>query len=66
MIKIKARQNKFHRINPNGVLCDKASLEKLQNGKSIEVTEDVANELLSMGFVKKESKTKKKKELNNG
>lgn len=65
-MKIKAVQNKFHRVNPNGVLCDKGSLDRLRDGETIEVSEDIASELLLMGFVKKESKTKKKKELKNG
>jgi hypothetical protein len=57
-MKIKARQNKFHRVNPNGVLCDKASLNKLRDGEAVEIPEDAGNELLQMGFVEK-AKTKK-------
>ena len=57
-MKIKARQNKFHRVNPTGVLCDKASLNKLRDGEAVEIPEDAGNELLQMGFVEK-AKTKK-------
>tara|TARA_R100001443_G_scaffold2742_4_gene8993 strand:+ start:6006 stop:6197 length:192 start_codon:yes stop_codon:yes gene_type:complete len=60
-MKVKARLNKFHRVNPNGVLCDKDSLDKLRDGEFVEVPEDAANELLSMGFVEKAKQTKKEK-----
>lgn len=62
-MKVKARLNKFHRVNPNGVACDKSSLKKLRNGEVVELSEDVANELLNMGFVESvKNKPKKKKE----
>ena len=62
-MKVKARENKFHRVNPNGVTCDKSSLKKLRNGEVVELSEDVANELLNMGFVESvKNKPKKKKE----
>ena len=61
-MRVKARQNKFHRVNPNGVLCDKASLCKLRDGEVVEVPEDAANELLNMGFVEKAKKQKQNKE----
>ena len=57
-MKIKARLNKIYRANSNGLLCEKASLKKLKKGEVVEVPEDAANELLSMGFVEK-AKTKK-------
>lgn len=61
-MKIKARLNKFHRINPNGVLCNAGSLDKLRKGESVEISEDAANELLSMGFVELVKQKQKKKE----
>ena len=61
-MKLKARQNKFHRVNPNGVLCDKASLNKLREGEAVEIPEDAANELLKMGFVVKAKNKKQNKE----
>jgi|GEM_PF-6772654 len=61
-MKVKAKLNKFHRVNPNGVACDKSSLKKLRNGEVIELSEDVANELLNMGFVESIKPNKKKKE----
>ena len=57
-MKIKARLDKIHRANPNGLLCDKASLNKLRDGEVVEIPEDAGNELLQMGFVEK-AKTKK-------
>ena len=60
-MKIKAKLNKFHRVNPNGVICDVASLDKLRAGEVVEIPEDAGNELLNMGFVEK-AKTKTKKE----
>ena len=62
MMKVKARQNKFHRVNPNGVLCDKASLNKLRDGEAVEIPEDAASELLDMGFVEKAKNKKQSKE----
>ncbi len=65
-MKIKAKINKIHRINPNGVLCDKGSLDKLRSGESVGVTEEVAKELLKMGVVEKVVNKKSKKGVNNG
>lgn len=65
-MKIKARLNKIHRVNPNGILCDKGNLDKLRSGKSVDVTEEVAKELLNMGFVEKAVTKKQKKESENG
>ena len=62
MMKVKARQNKIHRANPNGLLCDKASLDKLRDGEVVEVPEDAASELLNMGFVEKAKNKKQTKE----
>lgn len=59
-MKLKAKLNKIHRVNPNGVLCDKASLNKLRDGEVVEIPEDAGNELLNMGFVEKAKTTKKK------
>ena len=62
-MKVKARENKFHRVIPNGVACDKSSLKKLRDGEVVELSEDVANELLSMGFVEPiKNKLRKTKE----
>ena len=61
-MKVKARQNKFHRVNPNGVLCDKASLDKLRDGEVVEIPEEAASELLGMGFVEKAKSKKQSKE----
>ena len=59
-MKLKAKLNKIHRVNPNGVLCDKASLNKLRDGEVVEIPEDAGNELLNMGLVEKAKTTKKK------
>ena len=59
-MKIKARLNKFHRVNPNGISCDVNSLDKLGAGEVVDVPEDAANELLNMGFVEKAKQNKKK------
>ena len=62
-MKVKARENKIHRVNPNGVACDKSSLKKLRDCEVVELSEDVANELLSMGFVEPiKNKLRKTKE----
>jgi len=61
-MKIKARINKIHRINQNGVLCDKSSLDKLRDGEAVEVSEDVALQLLGFGVVEIAKQKSKKKE----
>jgi len=61
-MKVKARLNKIRRVNPNGVLCDKGSLNKLRDGESVDIPEDAANELLNMGFVEKARNKKQNKE----
>ena len=61
-MKVKARLKKIHRVNPNGVLCDKASLDKLRDGEVVEIPEDAANELLNMGFAVKAKNKKQNKE----
>ena len=61
-MKLKARLNKIHRANPNGLLCDKASLDKLRDGEAVEIPEDAANELLKMGFAEKAKAKKQKQE----
>ena len=62
-MKVKAKLNKIHRANPNGILCDVASLDKLRDGEVVALPDDAGNELLNMGFVEK-AKTKTKKEAN--
>ena len=61
-MKVKARLDKIHRVNPNGLLCDKASLDKLRDGEAVEIPEEAANELLQMGFVQKTKNKKQSKE----
>ena len=63
---IKARNNKLHRVNPNGVMCDKGDLDKLRAGLTVTMPEEVAQELLDMGVVEQVKKQKKKKEAVNG
>ena len=58
-MKVKGILNKMHRVNPNGVMCDQGSLDKLKEGESVELPKEHAEELLNMGFV---TKTKQKKE----
>ena len=61
-MKSKAKLNKFHTVNPNGVLCDKGSLNKLRDGESVDIPEDAANELLNLGFVERARNKKQNKE----
>ena len=62
-MKIKANLNVLYRANPNAILCDIASLEELKDGKTVDIEEKAAKELLNMGVVEQaDNKTKKKKE----
>ena len=59
-MKIKARENKLHRVNPNSILCDRASLAELKEGKAVDISNEAAEELLNMGMAIKASNNKKK------
>jgi|TARA_R100001530_G_C4307637_1_gene152143 hypothetical protein len=50
-MKIKVKLNKIHSVNPNGILCDTASFDKLKEGKEVDIPGDAAKELINMGMV---------------
>ena len=58
-MKIKARENKLHRVNANSILCDSKSLAELKEGKVVDISDEAAEELLNMGMVKKSNNKKK-------
>ena len=58
-MKIKARENKLHRVNVNSILCDSKSLAELKDGKVVDISDEAAQELLNMGMVKKSNNKKK-------
>ena len=58
-MKIKARENKLHRINPNSIICDRVSLAELKEGRIVDISNEAAEELLNMGMVKKSNNKKK-------
>jgi|TARA_R100000501_G_C2542361_1_gene60564 hypothetical protein len=59
-MKIKARENKLHRVNANSIICDRASLDELKEGKVVDISDEAAEELLNMGMAEKASNNKKK------
>ena len=60
-MKIKARPNRLHRINPNYVLCSQKDFHDLKDGKVVELEKDQAEQLLNMGVVEQvKTKTKAK------
>jgi hypothetical protein len=60
-VKIKANLKVLHRANSNAIKCDMKSLEQLKDGKTVDIEEKAAKELLNMGFAKKaDNKIKKK------
>jgi len=59
-MKIKARENKIHRINPNSIICDRVSLAELKDGEIVDISNEAAEELLNMGMAEKASNNKKK------
>ena len=61
-MKIKAFTNKIYRVNPNAILCDVASFDKLKEGHTIDLPNEAAEELLKMGVAEKAKSTKSKKE----
>ena len=62
-MKIKGRENKLHRVNPNSVSCDADSFGKLKEGQIVDIDEEAASQLLDMGMAEKvKSNNKQKKE----
>ncbi len=59
-MKVKARLDKFHVVNPNGVKCDIVSFDKLKKGETVDLKSEVAQELLQMAVVTQIKTTKKK------
>jgi len=59
-MKIKGKPNKIYRVNSNSVLCSKAQFSKLKEGETVNVDDDAAKQLLSMGVVEKGKTTIKK------
>ena len=41
-MKIKARKNKLHRVNPNSILCDSASFDELKEGGTVDISNKAA------------------------
>lgn len=62
-MKIKGKINKIYRVNPNSVLCDVASFDKLKEGDTVDLPNEAAEELLNMGVAEKAKSTISKKEL---
>ena len=59
-MKIKGLLNKIHRVNPNSILCNVSSFDKLKGGDVVDLPNEAAMELLNMGVAEK-PKTKKVK-----
>ena len=63
-MKVKANK-KFNNLNPQAIPCDVADRKALKKGKTIDLDNNVAIELLAMNIVdkisKKKSKSKEKK-----
>ena len=57
-MKVKAKFNKFHRVNPNGVICDAGSLDKLRAGESVEIP--APQSLLEDKYIEQSKSTIKK------
>tara|TARA_B100001939_G_C16846558_1_gene575469 strand:+ start:488 stop:679 length:192 start_codon:yes stop_codon:yes gene_type:complete len=62
-MKIKAKVDKIRNFNAMNVPCSSKQFSDLRDGKSVEVSENVADKMLAMGLVEKENKTKTKKEI---
>ena len=60
-MKIKARLNKIHRVNPNSIKCKVYYFERLKEGKTVDLPNDAAEELLNMGVANKANNKKVKR-----
>jgi len=52
-MKIKAKLNKFNRLQAQTIPCDIKNRKSLSNGKVVDVKNAVAEDLLSLGIVEK-------------
>jgi len=60
-MKIKAKLNKIKNLNAQAIPCDKATRKALIKGNIVDVTENVASELLAMNIVESVTTKKAKK-----
>ena len=66
-MKVKGLPNKIFKLSPNGGFCSGSELGRLKEGGTVDLKEEQAEQLLSMGMVEKTKDIKAKvKEKNNG
>ena len=66
-MKVKGLPNKIFKLSPNGGFCSSQELGKLKEGGTVDLKEEQAEQLLSMGMVEKTKESQAKvKEKNNG
>ena len=61
-MKVKGLENKIYRLNPNSINFNVALLNKLKEGKSVELAKEDAEDLINKGMaelVKSSNKEKK-------
>ena len=64
-MKIKSKIEKFVNFNAMNVPCTGLEFKQLRDGKTIEVSNEVADKLLAKGIVEKVSNKKSKKSKEN-
>ena len=64
-MKVKGLPSKIFKLSPNGGFCSGSELGRLKEGGTVDLEEEQAELLLSMGMVEK-TKVSKAKEKNNG
>ena len=66
-MKVKGLPNKIFKLSSNGGFCSSSELGKLKEGGVVNLKDEQAEELLSMGMIEKTKESKAKvKEKNNG
>lgn len=60
-MKIKAKLEKIYRVNPNAIKCKVSHFDKLKEGKTVDLPNDAAEELLNMGVAEKANIKKAKR-----
>ena len=58
-MKVKAKSEKFNRLNPQAIPCDIKTRKALKRGVSVDVNNSIAKELLSMNIVEEVKISKK-------
>lgn len=65
-MKVKAKLEKYLRLSARSIPCDVATRKSLKNGNVVDIDNETAGKLISMGIAEESKNKTKVKEKNNG